>query len=96
MVSSAEKDAAVNKAAAQGVGALSRNERFAFEQATHDMTPTGRRAANIADGSVFKKGEKIQWKCRNCGYVFTGSQAPEKCPACAHPKAYFEILADNF
>ena len=53
-------------------------------------------AQNIADGSVFKKDAPIAWKCRNCGYVYVGSQAPEKCPACAHPKAYFEVLADNF
>ena len=51
---------------------------------------------NLTNGSVFKKPEPIKWKCRNCGFVFTGEEALEKCPACAHPKAYFEILADNF
>lgn len=53
-------------------------------------------AQNIADGQVFKKGAPIAWKCRNCGFVFTGAEAPQKCPACAHPQAFFEVLADNF
>ena len=53
-------------------------------------------AKNVEDGTVFAKGGKLFWKCRNCGFIFKGAAAPEKCPACAHPKAYFEILADNF
>jgi rubrerythrin len=51
---------------------------------------------NIQDGKVFKKDSKAQWKCRNCGYVHEGPEAPESCPACAHAKAYFEILAENY
>ncbi|TAL39684.1 MAG: rubrerythrin family protein [Spirochaetes bacterium] len=51
---------------------------------------------NILDGKVFKKDSKTQWKCRNCGYVHEGAEAPEACPACAHAKAYFEILAENY
>jgi rubrerythrin len=51
---------------------------------------------NIKKEEVFKKGEKTQWKCRNCGYIHEGATAPEICPACKHPKAYFELLADNF
>jgi len=51
---------------------------------------------NIKSGKSFKKDEKIQWKCRNCGYIHTGSEAPEKCPACLHPQSYFEVLCDNF
>ena len=47
-------------------------------------------------GRVFAKEKEIQWKCRNCGYVHTGSTAPKVCPACAHPQAFFEELADNF
>ncbi|MBQ2722962.1 MAG: rubrerythrin family protein [Opitutales bacterium] len=53
-------------------------------------------AQNIKEGKVFQKDSTIQWKCRNCGYIHTGTQAPEKCPACAHAKAHFEVLADNF
>ena len=51
---------------------------------------------NVKEGSVFVKTSPTEWKCRNCGFIFNGAAAPEKCPACAHPKAYFEILADNF
>lgn len=51
---------------------------------------------NVKEGLVFKKTETVKWKCRNCGFVFEGASAPEKCPACAHPKSYFEVLADNF
>ena len=53
-------------------------------------------AQNIQEGKVFQKDSTIEWKCRNCGYIHTGTQAPEKCPACAHAKAHFEVLADNF
>jgi len=51
---------------------------------------------NIEEGKVFKKDEPVRWKCRNCGYVHEGPTAPEKCPACAHPKAYFEIKEINY
>ncbi|MCI8620935.1 MAG: rubrerythrin family protein [Clostridia bacterium] len=51
---------------------------------------------NVKDGLVFSKdGEKI-WKCRNCGHIVIGKEAPEVCPVCAHPKAYFEIKAENY
>jgi rubrerythrin len=51
---------------------------------------------NIQENAVFKKGSSEKWKCRNCGYIHEGSSAPEKCPTCDHPKAYFELLSDNF
>ena len=51
---------------------------------------------NVENGLVFsKEGEKI-WKCRNCGHIVIGKSAPEVCPVCAHPKAYFEIKAENY
>jgi rubrerythrin len=46
--------------------------------------------------AVFKKPEKVLWKCRNCGRVVEAQEAPEKCPTCDHPKAYFELLAENY
>jgi rubrerythrin len=52
--------------------------------------------ANVRGGKVFKKDEVVRWKCRNCGYVHTGSEAPDLCPACAHKKAFFELLAENW
>lgn len=51
---------------------------------------------NIEEGKVFEKDSDVQWKCRNCGYVHSGKKAVEKCPACAHPKDHFEVLAENF
>jgi rubrerythrin len=51
---------------------------------------------NLDNGRVFKKDMEIRWKCRNCGYVYASKEAYEKCPACLHPKAYMEELADNF
>ncbi len=51
--------------------------------------------ANLENGTVFAKPEETEWKCRNCGYIHTGTEAPDECPACAHPRAHFEVLADN-
>lgn len=52
--------------------------------------------ANVKDGLVFTRdGDKI-WKCRNCGHIVIGKEAPQICPVCAHPKAYFEIKAENY
>lgn len=53
-------------------------------------------AENIKNDKVFKRDNEVVWKCTNCGYLHKGTQAPEKCPACAHPKAYFELLAENW
>jgi rubrerythrin len=52
--------------------------------------------SSVEAGSVFKKGSPIKWKCRNCGYVFEGSEAPEKCPVCDHAKSYFEVWCENY
>lgn len=52
--------------------------------------------ANIQNGTVFKKSQPVRWKCRNCGYVHEGAEAPKACPACAHPQAYFELFAANY
>ncbi len=53
-------------------------------------------AENLKAGKVFKREEEVVWKCTNCGYLHKGNEPPEKCPACAHPKAYFELLAENW
>jgi len=53
-------------------------------------------AKNIEAGAVFKKDKPVQWRCRNCGYVHEGAEAPQACPACAHPQAYFEVLGENW
>jgi rubrerythrin len=51
---------------------------------------------NVKEGKVFKKNSSVKWHCRNCGYVFDGKDVPDKCPVCQHPRAYFEVLAENF
>lgn len=51
---------------------------------------------NIFENEVFQKKSAVKWHCTNCGYVFEGGQAPEECPACKHPQAYFELLAENY
>ncbi len=52
--------------------------------------------ANVREGKVFKKDAVVKWRCRNCGYVYEGKEAPGECPSCAHPRAYFELLAENY
>lgn len=51
---------------------------------------------NLEDGKVFKRNEKVIWKCGNCGYLHEGTCAPEQCPACVHPQAYFQIKETNY
>ena len=51
---------------------------------------------NLKDGTVFKRRQKVKWHCRNCGYVHEGEEAPNNCPACQHPQAYYELLAENY
>jgi len=52
--------------------------------------------ANIEGGKVFKRDTEVVWRCRNCGYLHTGKEAPDTCPACAHPQAHFELLGENY
>ena len=53
-------------------------------------------AENIEKDRVFKRDKVVKWRCRNCGYIHEGTEPPDKCPACAHPKAYFELLGENW
>ncbi len=52
--------------------------------------------ANVEAGTVFKKTKSVVWRCRNCGYLHEGPEAPEICPSCDHPQAHFELLAENW
>ncbi len=52
--------------------------------------------ANIEAGRVFKRDSEVTWRCRNCGYVHAGTDAPDMCPACAHAQAHFELLGENY
>jgi rubrerythrin len=51
---------------------------------------------SVKEGRVFKKDASVKWHCRNCGYVFEGKEVPDQCPVCKHPRAYFEVLAENY
>ena len=51
---------------------------------------------NVQEGRVFRRDEVVKWRCRNCGYIHEGKEAPEKCPACDHPRAHYELLAENW
>ena len=52
--------------------------------------------ANVEQNKVFKKDKVIKWKCRNCGHVYEGSEAPIKCPVCSHAQSYFEVWCENY
>jgi len=51
---------------------------------------------NLKEGKVFKKDTVVRWKCRNCGYIHEGKEAPKECPACAHPQSYYELFCENY
>jgi rubrerythrin len=62
----------------------------------HHEDRYNRLLANIKSDSVFKKAQPTKWICRNCGYVHEGSEAPDVCPACKHPQAYYELLCEGY
>lgn len=70
-------------------------EAIAVAEKQHERRYLGL-AKNIESDTVFKKGEKVVWRCRNCGYLHEGEEALKVCPACAHPRAHFELLAENW
>ena len=70
----------------RGIGAIEKEHEARFR----------RLLENVENGEVFKRGSITIWKCRNCGHIVVGTKAPEVCPVCAHPKAYFEIKAENY
>jgi len=70
-------------------------EAIAVAEKQHEKRYLGL-LANVNAGTVFKKAKPITWRCRNCGYIHTGTEAPTACPACAHPQAHFEMLGENW
>lgn len=88
-----------------GFAAIARQEGFSdianvFEAVSVSEKQHGKRyldlAANLEKGKVFKKDNPVVWRCLNCGYLYEGSEAPDECPACAHPQGYFELLGENY
>ena len=70
-------------------------ESIAVAEKQHERRYLGL-LANVEAGTVFKKEKTVVWRCRNCGYLHEGTEAPSECPACAHPQAHFELLAENW
>jgi len=88
-----------------GFAAVAKEEGFPAIAAVFSMISVAERQherrfrgllENIQNDRVFKRGEPVKWRCINCGYVHEGPGAPAACPACAHPQAYFELLAENW
>lgn len=82
-------------------------EEEGFKEISHTFTEIGEAEEahearyrklheNIVNDRVFKREEKVKWLCLNCGYIHEGKEAPEKCPACDHPKKYFELFVENY
>lgn len=70
-------------------------ERVSVAERHHDNRYSAL-ADNLEAGRVFTRNEPVVWRCRNCGYLHEGTGAPDLCPACAHPKAYFELFVENW
>jgi len=83
-------------ARAEGFEAIAKvMESIAVAEKQHQRRYQGL-LANIEAGKVFVKDEPVTWRCRNCGYITEGTEAPQTCPACAHPQAHYELLAENW
>lgn len=70
-------------------------EAIAVAERQHEKRYLGL-LANVEAGTVFRKDKRVVWRCLNCGYLHEGKEAPELCPACAHPRAYYELLCENW
>jgi len=80
----------------EGFADVARTFRMVAKVEAYHERRYRRLLANVEQGKVFKKDKPVMWKCRNCGYVFEGNEAPEKCPVCAHAKSYFELWTENY
>ncbi|MCP4231954.1 MAG: rubrerythrin family protein [bacterium] len=76
-------------------GIASMFEAIAVAEKQHEKRFLGF-LSNIKNGTVFKKDASVVWRCLNCGYLHDGVEAPDECPACAHPQSYFELLGENW
>ena len=84
------------EAKAEGFDEIARKFAAVAEVERHHEERYLKLAKNIESGEVWKRVGKNKWQCRNCGAIIESESAPEKCPVCAHPKAYFQLEADNF
>ena len=88
-----------------GFAGIARDEGFGRAADTWDAISVSEKqhekryrelAANLKADRVFRRDQQMIWRCRNCGYLHTGNEAPEKCPACVKPRGVFELLAENW
>jgi rubrerythrin len=80
----------------EGFADVAESFRQIAEVEAHHETRYRKLLDNVNGYKVFKKDGVIYWKCRNCGYVYEGASAPEECPACKHPQAYFEVFTEPY
>ncbi len=80
----------------EGFTELARKFRMVAEIERHHEERYRALLNNLETATVFEKSEVKVWECRNCGHIMVGTKAPEMCPVCSHPKAYFEIKAENY
>jgi len=80
----------------EGFKDVARTFRMVAKVEEHHERRYRKLLANVEQGKVFKRDAPIKWKCRNCGYVYEGSEAPEKCPVCEHARSYFEVWCENY
>ena len=80
----------------EGFKDLARKFRFVAAIEKHHEERYRALLKNVETAAVFAKSEVKVWECRNCGHIIVGPKAPEICPTCAHPKAYFEINCENY
>ncbi|KAF0209399.1 MAG: rubrerythrin family protein [Actinomycetota bacterium] len=83
-------------AAEEGFADVAESFKQIAEVEAHHEARYRKLLENVNGYKVFKKDGVVFWKCRNCGYVYEGAEAPLECPACKHPQAYYEILAENY
>ncbi|HUU75310.1 MAG TPA: rubrerythrin family protein [Methanoregulaceae archaeon] len=83
-------------AAEEGFPAIANTFSRVAEVEAHHERRYKKLLESIEQGTVFKKGSTIKWKCRNCGHVEENAQAPVECPVCAHPQSYFEVWCENY
>lgn len=105
LVSAADLEHYIHTEMYPGFAKIAREEGFDRAADTLDAISVAERrheemyrelAENIAEKRVFARPGELSWRCLSCGYIHTGASAPDKCPACVKPKAYFEILARNW
>jgi len=105
LISAADLEHFVHTDMYPGFAAVAREEGFERAAETWDNISVSekqhekqyrRLAANLASERAFRREDTRVWRCRSCGYLHTGKEAPDKCPACVKPRGYFELLAENW